>query len=389
MSQLIHYARWIAFLPTLALLFACTTQIRPDPREIALTTGGYAQGTKVAVLLPLSGRLAAYGQALRDGMNAARDADTADTRPELRFYDTVGAGDARSLLKKAVDQGAQYCIGPLSKSAVERLASSPEPLPLTTLALNSVETEFPPPPNLYRFALAVEDEIESLAEQARSAGFSSALVLYPKGDWGQRVRDAFAASWSARGGVVRDEVSYASGKTDHAISRLLGDPAAIDPLDTFVFMTAQEDDARLIWPRIKAASVGKLPVLATSHVYSGRFDPARDRGLVGLTFVDIPWMLPSDEQDALSRANLSARYPGAIEGATPRLYAMAIDAYHLLPRIDALKARPDAFLKGQTGRLRIDAQGSVRRDLELVRLGDEGPELARRSVDGAVALAGR
>ena len=68
-----------------------------------------------------------------------------------------------------------------------------ETLPLPTLALNygdRAEAETTPA-NLYQYGLAAEDEAVQIAEKAWTDGLRRALVMVPKGNWGERIYAAF------------------------------------------------------------------------------------------------------------------------------------------------------------------------------------------------------
>ncbi len=99
------------------------------------------QPPSVALLLPLSGRQQAAGTAVRDGFLAAY-LDRPDAAPRVLVYDTaeLGVGPA---YERALADGAQFVIGPLTKDDVATLAAGQLAVP--TLALNSFSGESPPP----------------------------------------------------------------------------------------------------------------------------------------------------------------------------------------------------------------------------------------------------
>jgi len=335
------------------------------------TSGGYPAGAKVAVLLPSSRGFGsgAFGEAvgaIRDGIQAARGADGQATRPELGFVDAAG-DSARALVDGAAARGAGYIIGPLQKGEVDTLAKG-QALPVPTLALNRAGSERTPPANLFQYALSPEDEGASVAHTAWTAGHRSALLLYPGEPWADRLVRAFRDQWAALGGRIAGQKTYNAGAPDAAVQELLGSKQA----NAFVFLVASKDSARTIWPQIRAA--GEVPTFATSLVYTGDFGPTQDAVLVGLNFVDIPWML-TDDDGPLSRRALRRAQPG-ISGSVQRLYAMGIDAYQLAPRAAELSKGPGAFYPGKTGGLRVDASGRVHRQLVLGRYTATGVALA-------------
>jgi len=376
--------RWLALGLTLALTLAgCAGtrwQASPSaPGEAQALAGGYGPAERVAVLLPSSGGFAtgAFGKAvgaIRDGILAAQGADDPARRPQIDFVDASQVGRTRTLIDAAANGGAKYVIGPLQKPAVDLLAAG-KALPVPVLALNRAAQDGGRSANLFQYALAPEDEGLSAAQAAWAAGHRSALLLYPKTPWAERLVQSFRGQWLSLGGQIAGQKAYggAGMAPDVAVQALLGGRAA-DPSagGSCVFLVATRESARAIWPRIQAA--GGLPTYATSLVYPGDFDPGLDAVLAGLYFVDIPWMLAKDD-GPLSRQAVRRTLPG-IGASDQRLYAMGIDAYRLAPRAVDLAKHPGSFYAGQTGTLRVDAKGQVQRQLVVGRYTPTGVVLA-------------
>jgi len=331
--------------------------------------GGYAAGAKVAVILPAKGPVADAANAVRDGLRAAGGADDTPTRPTLTFIASDQPNEIAGAYKKALAGGATQVIGPLLKPAVDTLAAGPA-LKVPTLALNQAAKPGKSADNLYQFALAPETEALEVANKAKAMGFTRALMLAPQGEAGQRRADAFRRQWQRLGGTLVGEAGFDPAAADPA--KDLGDLLAKGTADV-LFLAADADQVRKVYPAIRDQAVA-LPVVATSAVYSGDPDAARDKALAGLYFVDAPWVLGvGAADDPLARFKLKK---GAAALATPlglRLYAMGIDAYRLTPRLATLAKTPGATFPGATGTLSIDAQGRVQRQLTLAQFTPSGP----------------
>jgi len=328
-------------------------------------SGGYAPNTDVLVLLPRGGRFGVAGDAVREGIEAAYDADASGNRPALDFRASGGGRyDA------GVDAGADVVIGPLQKSEVAAL-NDRSSVPVPTLALN--RTEGASTEGLYQFSLAPEDEAINAADYAWASGLRQAALLYPQGTWGARMADAFRSQWRTLGGELAGERAYGTGESRYAgdVAALLGAGDA-----DVVFLVASGKDVTPLYAALEGAG-GRTPVVATSHVYDGDFNPVRDAALAGLYFVDVPWLLDLERSDTLSRSALRERLPDA-SGPLARLYAMGIDAYRLAPRIGEMGRNPGTFSPGETGGLNVDALGQVRRQLVLAQFTGSGPEIRRR-----------
>ena len=96
---------------------------------------GYRPPAKLAVLLPLSGRLATAAQPVRDGLLSAYYGETR-RRPEVNFFDTAGTpAGALAAYDKAVASGADFVVGPLGRDEVDAVYGRQQ-LPVPVLGLN-------------------------------------------------------------------------------------------------------------------------------------------------------------------------------------------------------------------------------------------------------------
>src|SRR5262245_21842991 len=152
---------------------------------------------QVALLLPLSGRAAAAGSAVRDGFLGAYYDVGGSGRPELRVYD-VAERDAPSAYLQAIDDGSDFVVGPLTREEVAALATLADGR-ATTLALNFLPDGVQVPERFYQYALSPEDEARLAARRIAADGRLSGVTLAPQSDWGRRVQGAFAEIGRASG----------------------------------------------------------------------------------------------------------------------------------------------------------------------------------------------
>ena len=346
---------------TVALSGCAGLQMGGDSQATRAVSGDYAGNETVAVLLPQSGRYADAAQIVRNGIVAAQAADPQGKRPTLKFYDSA-KGSITDLVKQATADGANVILGPLQKRTVETLVNTSSPS-VPVLTLNRASGERKPPNNIFQFSLAPEDEAASVANGAWSQGHRTAVMLYPEGHWGNRLSRAFRQEWRALGGKMAATQSFdpAAGDFSQTVADLSERAAGAD----FVFLVATAKLARQIWPQIRHKIGADVPVYSTSNIYSGRFDPEGDRGLVGLNFVEIPWLLGATQGDSVSSKGLN--------GKLPRLYAMGVDAYRLGSRLEWMSANSQARVQGKTGILSMDSQRRIHRQLTLARIDASGP----------------
>lgn len=354
-------------------------------RERLAEYGRAAQPGRIAVLLPLSGKLAEAGQAVREGILAAYYQSPDNTATRLRFHDT-GSGDIQEHYRRAVAEGTQLVIGPLTKEAVAELAAAGD-LPVPVLALNTLAEDTPVavPAQLFQFSLAPEDEAVQVAERAWRDGHRRALGLVPEGAWGERLLRAFAQHWQTLGGTLLEVQRYGADERDYsntvrdllnidashrrhqALTRQLGRKPEFEPRRRqdadFVFLIAQPQQARLLRPLLRFHHAARLPVYATSQVYAGAGNAALDRDLDGLRFCDMPWILSSEHPGIALRAEIGRLWPAEAQ-RYGRLHALGIDAFQLSPYLRGLRDGTFARHPGVTGDLYLDQERRVHRDLQ-------------------------
>jgi outer membrane PBP1 activator LpoA protein len=322
---------------------------------------------KIALLLPLSGRTEAAGVAVRDGFIAAYLEQDAAARPQLAVYD-VAAESVASAYQRAVQDGAGFIVGPLTKEDVAALA------PLSNgrtsiLALNFLSDSVAAPHDFYQFALLPEDEARIVARRLSADGKLNGVVILPEGEWGTRVGNAFADELSHLGGTVLDGGRYESTRADFSdvIRRVLqvhevkGEPASHRTDAQFVFVaSATPATARLLVSQLKFHYAGDVPVYSTSDSFEP--DPAANSDLDGMSFPDMPWMVSSDPVTGQIRDAVRTAWPTRT-ARRDRLYAFGYDAYRLVPELKANALSGTQSMAGVTGKLRLDEHNRIRRDL--------------------------
>ena len=345
----------------------------------------------IAVMLPLTGKLAAAGEAIRAGLMSAHFQQEASERPQqILFYDSGNPDtDFMSLYQRALDEGARTIIGPIDKIAINKLAQNLE-LDVPVLTLNYAENPAAQTTNLYQYGLLPEDEAEQVAELAIKDGLERAAVLVPDSEWGERMQRAFRTRFKQLGGAIISVQKYDQQKDDYSLpirsmfdiddsntrhrvlqnvldTKLKFEPHRREDVD-MIFIAANSRSARGIMPAFKFHRAGDLPVYATSTVYTGRVDKIADRDLNGIVFCDLPWNLTTDNP---LRASFESLWPE--HRTLSRLFAMGIDAYHLAGNLTYLSNNDYARFQGETGNLHMDEYGRFRRELVWARFRNGTP----------------
>ncbi len=316
----------------------------------AADADGYRPPLKLAVLLPLSGNLAAAAAPVRDGLLAGYYGERR-RRPEIAFYDTAGTpAGAVAAYGQAVAAGNDFVLGPLGRdevAAVFREAGTGVPL----LALNRATVA--PPAGSASFSLSPEDDGIAAAEFLHGRNARKVLVIVGSDDGMRRAAATFGQRIGERGGQVAASLDVADPVGD-LLPRLQA-AAGVDA----VFLAVKAAQARALAPQLAAAGLAGKPRVATSQLSAGIGKPGEDRVLDGIAFPTEPWSvrgiagLPSASSVGLQLK--TARGPAA------RLFAFGYDAWLLAAYLEHLALARDGQLPGATGTLRIDGFGNVLR----------------------------
>ncbi len=342
---------------------------------------------RIALLLPLTSRHGRAAQAVRDGFVAMDKANPDPDKPQIQIYD-VGNDPTRVVdyYKQAVNDGAQLIIGPLGQEAVKNIVDRAN-LNVPTLLLSHTSSDVESP-NVFQFGLPPEQEARQAAERAYLDGHRQAAVLYPDNTWGQRMYTAFIDHWQRLGGALISSQSYEwkAGDYSQPIRDLLNitqslerknqlqaklktklafEPRARADID-FVFLAADSRRGRLLKPQLNYHHAARLPVYATSHIYQGKVDSARDADLNGVIFGDMPWMLLGGRRMQELREKLQADWPNAYS-PFDRLFALGVDSYAVIPHLGRIASQESVRFNGVTSGLSIDQNGRVHRQLLWAR----------------------
>ena len=351
------------------------------PELISIYQTDVSDKKHIAVILPMQGELSNVTENIKNGILSAYygDADSA-IRPVVHFYDSSNDDlTFNQLYQQAIGDGATNIIGPLDKVIINQLAQQRE-LDAPVLTLNYSENTYVSTENLFQFGLSPEDEARQVAELAIRQNKKTAAVFYPDSDWGKRLKQAFSEQYESLGGKVISQSDYTTDTNDYRrpiralfnldqsairhrkVENTIGKKAISEPhrrqdID-MIFLAATPRSARGIMPSFKFHHASNLPVYSTSHVFTGKIDKELDRDLNGLIFCDLPWILQNDSP--LAKV-FTQNWPQ--QASYTRLFALGIDAYHLVYNLDYLENLDFAFYDGQTGKIQLDANNRITRKL--------------------------
>jgi outer membrane PBP1 activator LpoA protein len=385
---------------------------------------------RIAVLLPLTGRLANQGLAIKEGILAAyiENLATAQLSPEspseygdstdktsdsntqqyreIRFFD--------SALKTAQQLNAlvadfDVVLGPLVKHQIIELAAV-LPADKILLALNRVQlkTIIPaidqldtlaesnvPTAEHYYFSLAPEDEAQQLALHIHEKKLVRPIVFAADNPTTQRMAEAFITKWQETPNAIPPDLTIFTDNKDMRlrVSQMLDvsqskkrikQMEVLSDVEVFgvernrrdidaIVLFANPEQTQLLNPIIEASlspfARKSLSVFASSRSYSVDLNSNSLRDLRNLTFTDMPWMLPDHNWQTL--ANQTTQLWPQRQDTLLRLFAMGFDAYNLLPNLRQLKTLPQLVSHGLTGSINVDEQGVLHRRLPWAQVAQD------------------
>lgn len=329
---------------------------------------------KIALLLPLSGALSKPGSAVKDGFMAAKDEDF--DKAFVTIYDTSN-NQVISAYKQAIDDGAEMIVGPLDKSSIQTLAHQVKPT-VPVLALNNVNVH---QKNIFEFGLSPQEEAIFVASKARSDGYNKALVLNPRGQWGQSIAQNFIKAFQQQNGQIVGQATYSSSQELDAKIKSLLQVKTEGKKKKFVsrrqdadmiFIVASPTQARQILPLLKFYFANDLPTYSTSFAYSSLNAPEADLDLDGLIFCDMPWVFGQGAKIQADYVQGYGSWPETWNSYT-RLYALGFDAYQLTKEKNSLVNSSLKF-SGKTGELQMDRNHKIYRELKCAKMQNGTPQ---------------
>jgi outer membrane PBP1 activator LpoA protein len=342
---------------------------KTPPADLAAPVAQAIDTPHIALLLPLTGQFSVAATAVREGFISAYYADSGNnTQTDIRVYDTAADKNVVEAYSKALAEGANIVVGPLTKPGMETLLDSKKvDNKIIVISLNTLEDRTRLPRYLYPFSLGPEDEAFRLAEQAWQDGHKHAGALIEKTPFGRRAAASFKKRFEQLGGQVESMVYFDQSQTlEDPVQYLLKveEENISLPRFDFLFLMASPQQGRQVPPLLQFYGQ-HLPIYAMANIYTGTPNPGRDNDLNGIVFCDSPWIVSSlNRSSTLSAMSVQLLSDPA---AQERLFAFGVDAYRVAKNIRPLSANPQFTIKGATGTLSMDTSGFIVRQPECAR----------------------
>ena len=334
----------------------------------------------IGLLVPLQENYLTPSKTLIDGfMDAYYSAMNLPTKkskklPEIRIYDS-SSGEIAAVYNQAVKDGMDLIIGPMRQSEVEALGKLDD-LPVPTISLNRLDSSSAASTdNLYQFGLSTEDELTQIANRAWQRGRRNILMISPDNSWGRKSADFMRQHWVTKGGSMVEDVRYPISVND--FTKFLKQPLQIDLSEKrglsikrfinsrvkysarrrqdidVVVMLGYPNKARQIKPALDFLYASDIPVMATSHIFSGLEQTGLDRDLSQVEFTSMPWTLKGQLAKELQPDK-------QLHTAYRHLYALGHDSFLIARNLSNLEKSEPFPLFGATGILSLQDGTIVR-----------------------------
>lgn len=362
--------------------------------------GGGHGGSKVALLLPMSGPRAQLGQTL---LNAVQLAFHRGPSPEFDVLDTAGTpAGAAAAANTAVSNGDGLVIGPLTSAETGAVApiTTAAGLPVLAFTNDSAQAR----PGVWPLGITPDQQVRRLVVAAQGQGKVHFASLLPETDYGRAMGNALRASLQAAGlgdatmkthgpgmtsitAAVRDLADYANrrGPIDSKVKalRARGTPEArreaqevarspIPPPPFDVLLLADTGDNLQ-----EIAAV--LPYYDVDRSAVQIIGPALwADSSSGSSAVHGAWYAAPDNN---GRSNFANEYEAHYGATAPAIADLAFDAASIARVVmgergadPAVLTQPAGFV-GSDGWITLSPTGQVERGLAVFRVERGGPTM--------------
>ena len=328
----------------------------------------HGESGPVAILLPLSGKLAEIGKPM---LRAAQLSLSVPGSPVLIVKDTAGAPDkAEEAARDAIAQGAKMILGPVTAGETARVASVARAARIPVLAFTNDQTQSQP--GVWTLGITPGQQVRRLMAAALQAGHGPVAALLPDNDFGKAMADELNRSAAVNHQAPPFIRMHGPGKAsiDSVVNELAGTGGA-DQLPPYgsIMLAATGNDLKLFAAAFSAAHIDRSTVQILGPGLW--IDPASGSSALTGAWFAVP--------DPAARQQLIKDYTAKYKVAPPPRADLAHDAASIA-RVLSAQGRMStggltqaAGFTGVDGWLGLMPDGQVRRGLALFRVDRQKP----------------
>ncbi len=366
--------RSFLLLAAAVLLGACSEPPAPKtsmptpsvtvPRTASPTT---ASGkTRIALLLPLSGRAASIGQSMQQSAEMALfDGGAKDLA--LAAYDSGDSAEtAVQAYRKARSEGAALVLGPLFGVSATALGPEVRQGGMNVIAFSNDESAAQP--GVWVMGIAAPPQVRRVVDHAIAQGIKRFAVFAPQTAYGEQMARTLESHAAVRGGMVVAVELYDAESLDlTASARRLANETKGDGKLAILVPVAP--------PRLSAAlaslAAAGLDSRGVQFIGTGVWDVG---GIGQETMLRGAWYAAPDPA---KRADFERRYTATYGRPPQRLATLAYDAVSLAGHLARLKPGGDFSTEaitnangwaGVDGAFRLFSDGRAERALAVIEV---------------------
>lgn len=284
------------------LILSCSAKEPPPPPSapappVEEAIWNNPAGTRIGVLLPLSGTYSRYGETILDGISCAiglYQPCPAPARPiRVLVKDTQGLADLAAAAAQALieTERVSTLIGPLLHQEVEAVAAIAQDKKVPLIILAPQKRIGNHGAYLFQHSLIPEKETAQIVQKTKTLGLNQFILFYPDNSTGRQYQELFrqAVEKETEGKILREAV-YPEDLPDftETLRQFLVKLPAKEPVGLFI-----PDSFRRIVKIAEALDILSLPnirLIGTSRWHHPKLLARRSPSLEG-ALIDTPFYL--------------------------------------------------------------------------------------------------
>jgi len=326
----------LAIAPVAFLLGACTEAPQPStPKPPATTTPQAgspttASGkTRIALLVPLSGRSAALGQSMQQAAELA----LFDTGKELALaaYDSGDSADqAGQAYSKARTDGVALVLGPLFGPSASALGPQVKQGGANVISFSNDEQAAQP--GVWIMGIAAPPQVRRVVDYAVSTGIKRFAAFAPQTPYGQQMVRTLESHVATRGGQIVATELFPENLDLTVSARRLADAMGKGEGKVAVLVPISPPRLSSVLASLSAAGIDGR---AVQLIGTGTWDVP---GIGSETLLRGAWYAAPDPA---KRADFERKFVATYGRPPPRLASLAYDAVALAGRLARAKPGGD------------------------------------------------
>jgi len=357
------------------------TPTQPQYETVPLAPG--ETGTKIGLLLPLSGQQAALGRTLLQAAEMGLF-EVGDDSFTLMVEDTATAAGADSAARKLLAGGAKILLGPVFATDARKIAPIAQGAHVPVLAFTNDQSAAQP--GLYILGVTPQDQVERIVQYAANQGMQRFAILAPTSPYGNIVTQSFRNAVQKSHGLLAEMSLYDPNSPDYTkVVEQLSTAYQNNPFDALML---PEGGAKLrqLAPLLPAFQLGPQTVqILGTGLWANDPALAQETGLTG------GWYATTAPE---KWRQFAERYRGVYGSVPDQRAGLVYDAITLIVALgkspapdysEAALTNSNGFA-GVTGVFRLNADGTIDRQLAVVEV-VPGGGVVREDAAGSFAAA--